>query len=604
MFGWLRKSSPVPEPGAAAWRDRGNAALAQGQLLQAADCYRAAAAADPADAAARVNLGYVLLEQADFPGAIATLAQAVALAQGRADPLADAQFLLGRAHRMAGSVDAAAAALRGALSARPGFAEAQEELVSLLLSAGRGEEAVEAARQLVALAPSPPAWMQLAQALHAAGRPQEALEPLRALLGAQPDDLGGLECLGSMQLASGRAQEALATFERLLRVHGARPDSLANASAALLRLDRPAEALALADDALRLQPGHREALHNKICALTELLRVDEALALASEGASRYPGDPDFEWDLAVARLLRGEYEQGWRLHESRWRAEGFALHSVRPSAQPQWTGEASLRDRSILLFAEQGLGDSIQFLRYVPRVAALAGQVFLRLPAALVPLVGEPAANCRIVREDEAVPPHDFQCPLLSLPCAFGTTLADVPAPIPYLRVDGGRRSRWLERLAAGDGLAVGIVWSGNPRHRNDRRRSIPLAEFRAIDPGGVRFVSLQPQVRDTDRRGLADWPGLVDAGPQLGDYADTAAAVERLDLVVSVDTSVAHLAGALGKPIWILLPYLPDWRWLLEREDSPWYPTARLYRQRTPGDWVEVLARVKEDLAALAPSR
>jgi ADP-heptose:LPS heptosyltransferase len=187
----------------------------------------------------------------------------------------------------------------------------------------------------------------------------------------------------------------------------------------------------------------------------------------------------------------------------------------------------------------------------------------------------------------------------MSLPFAFGTTLDDIPAEVPYLRADAALRIRWEQRLPQTGAPRIGIVWSGNPQHRNDRRRSIPLEIFRALDPGGVQFVALQPQVRDTDRQALADWPGLLDAGPQLADFAQTAALLEALDVIVTVDTSVAHLAGALGKPVWVLLPYAPDWRWLLGREDSPWYPSARLYRQQMPGDWGSVLARVRADLKA-----
>jgi hypothetical protein len=289
----------------------------------------------------------------------------------------------------------------------------------------------------------------------------------------------------------------------------------------------------------------------------------------------------------------------------RWRAEGFAAHQPAPdSSQPQWTGQVPLEGRSILLFAEQGLGDTIQFLRYVPLVARRAARVLLQLPPALLPVLPDPGANCRVLRPGEPVPPHDLQCSLMSLPYAFGTALADIPAEIPYLQADADRRAHWAQILASARRPRVGIVWSGNPQHRNDRRRSIPLPMFRAIDPGAVQFAALQPQVRDADREALAGWPDVLDFGPELRDFAETAALIEALDLVVTVDTSVAHLAGALGKPVWILLPYVPDWRWMLDRADSPWYPTAKLYRQDADRDWAPVLARVRSDLAELARPR
>lgn len=602
MFGFRRKAAVTAGASAAEWRQRGNAALAQGRLHDAADCYRQAAAADPADAEARVNLGYVLLEQGALLEAADMLSQAVELAGERPGLVADAQFLLGRAHRLQGQDERAAAGFRAALAARPGFAEALQELVPLLLAAGHAAEAAASAQRAVLAAPHPQVRMLLAQALHAAGRAADALAPLEAVLAGNPDDADALACRGSVLLELGRHEEALASFERVLAVHGRHPDALANASAALLRLERNEEALALAEEALRLQPAHRVSLHNRSCALTNLLRVDEALQGAREATLLHPDDADLQWSLGVAHLLRGELAAGWQAHEARWRAKDFpgALSRVFTVA-PQWTGAQPLEGLCILLHAEQGLGDSIHFVRYLPLVAARARQVLLHIQPSLVPLLAQLPANCRLLQAGEAIPPHDLQCPLLSLPHAFRTTLATVPAQVPYLRADTARVPQWQQRLAPIAHPRVGIVWSGNPQHGNDRNRSIPLQSFAAIAQEGIGFVSLQVQVRETDRAAMARWPGLLDAGPLLHDFGDTAALVSVLDLVVTVDTSVAHLAGALGKPAWVLLPYVPDWRWMLGREDSPWYPGMRLFRQPVRGDWNTVLQRVRSELGTLA---
>jgi hypothetical protein len=262
----------------------------------------------------------------------------------------------------------------------------------------------------------------------------------------------------------------------------------------------------------------------------------------------------------------------------------------------------SLEGRTVLVHAEQGLGDTIQFLRFVPLVAARAGTVLLRVPQVLAALVAGLAPNCRVVHDGDAVAPFDFICPLMSLPHALRITLENLPAPEPRLRVDEARVRAWRERLAqAGPGPFIGLAWSGNASYNNDHHRSIPLAQFRALEAQGCRFVAVQSQVRASDQAALDQWPGLLRFDEAIAPFAQAAALVAALDLVVTVDTVFAHLAGALGRPVWVLEPYAPDWRWMLGREDSPWYPTARLFRQPAEGDWDSVLARVSDELSARA---
>src|SRR3954471_490923 len=598
LFGFKRKAAA---PTAAEWRARGNAALGEARLHDAAEGYRQALAADPADGASSLNFGYVLLEQGQLGEAAGALERAAALMEGQADLLADAAFLLGRARHMQGDRGAAVDSFRRALAARPAFPEALQELIPLLNADGRAAEAVACAQSAAAASADPQVQMLLAQSLHAAGRAGEALEPLAKVLAVHPDDGNALACRGNVLLELGRAAEALADFDRVLQAHGRTPDALANASGACMRLDRPEPALQLADEALRGDPTHRAALHNKASALMEQMRVAEGIAEAQRAARLYPGDPDLQWVLAVGLLRQGEFAAGWRAYEARWQAKGFLAPGGRASTnKPQWTGAQSLQGRSIFLYPEQGLGDTIQFLRYVPLVAQRAREVLLTVQPAILPVLGELPSNVRVLRAGEALPAHDLQCPLMSLPLAFGTTLADLPAQVPYLRADPARVQQWRSRLPGEGRPRVGIVWSGNPGHGNDRNRSIALEAFRAIDPGQVQFVALQPQVRESDRAALAGWSAAFDAGPHLQDFGDTAALLATLDLVVAVDTSVAHLAGALGRPVWIVVARIPDWRWMMDRSDTPWYPTARLYRQSQPNDWTSVLGQVGANLAGL----
>jgi glycosyl transferase family 9 (putative heptosyltransferase) len=286
-------------------------------------------------------------------------------------------------------------------------------------------------------------------------------------------------------------------------------------------------------------------------------------------------------------LLLGRFEEGWRKYEWRRRA---STRGVRPLDGEYWDG-GPLAGRAILLVAEQGAGDTLQMLRYVPRIVAQGASVKLMLPRSLQRLEGDALAAASLHAQDEAPPPYDCWAQLMSLPGLLGATEANIPAPIPYLRAPATAR-----RGFAGEGRAVGLAWAGNPEHENDHNRSIPfarLAPLLALDD--ARWFSLQVGPRATDIAGAS---GITDLAPLLQDFGDTAAAIDALDLVITVDTSVAHLAGALGKPVWLLLPHVPDWRWLLDRADTPWYPTMRLFRQARRGDWDEVIGRVAAELA------
>jgi hypothetical protein len=292
----------------------------------------------------------------------------------------------------------------------------------------------------------------------------------------------------------------------------------------------------------------------------------------------------------------GRFGEGWRDYESRWKTEAFQR---RDFVQPLWMGTEPLDGRTILLHAEQGLGDTLQFVRYAPLLARSGAKVVLEVQPALLSLLSE-IDGIAAIPQGEKLPPFDLHCPLMSLPLAFGTELDSIPAEIPYLRVSADRASKWRERLGERRVPRIGIAWAGSAAHKNNRRRSIALERFVplfAVD--GVELVSLQKELSPADAGMLAEH-GALQLGEELGDFADTAAVISLLDLVVSVDTSVVHLAGAIGRPVWALIPFAPDFRWMLAREDSPWYPTVRLFRQPQLSDWDSVLERVRVELDLL----
>ena len=610
-MGWLRETlarfgggAPAPAAAAAApgtdWRKQGNEALAAGNLAEATRCYQQGVVEQPGDAALRLNLGFALLEQGQFAEAAQRLEQAIALRRpGDGCAAHEAHYLLGRACVGLGRTQEAADSFEAAARAQPDFAEAIEEAARALHELKRNAEAAQWLERLVALRPTPFNRMLLANELTKSDRAEQAQELLQRICAEDPANAEAFLLRHEALMKLGRFEEALAAVDRALELSVPNAAMLVSRSVPLERLGRHEDCMACLEQALALEPNQRFALVNRATVLLAQVRVQEAVARAEEALRLYPEDGDLHWTLSMGLLLLGDLKRGWE--ESEWRSRSIAFTGkLLELKEPRWQGE-SLQGKTIFLHAEQGFGDNIQFLRFVPEVARRAGHVLLLVSEALEPLVvaGLPA-NCRILPQNSILPPVDFHCPLMSVPAVLGTTLETLPARVPYLQAAPDAVARWRQRLGEG-GPKVGIAWSGNPKHANDGNRSMSLATFRAGAAEGCRYFTVQPDTREGDLPVLAAWKEAADVGKDLRDFADTAALMEALDLVITVDTSVAHLAGALGRPVWILLPYGPDWRWMLDRADTPWYPTARLYRQPARGDWASVMARVKADLAALA---
>jgi Tfp pilus assembly protein PilF len=474
------------------------------------------------------------------------------------------------------------------------------------------------------------AALQAAMAAQRAGRLADAERLFRKILRTAPEQCDALHGLGTVLHQTGAHDRALGFFERASRAGGGSGVEV-NRASALMALGRHDDAVAALDRALRIHPGdaalhynrgnallalghNREAdaafaaalsirpnlidaLKNRALALTELGRHAEALEACTRLLAIAPDFPPAHRHAAHAALMLGDYARGWREYEWRWRdPEASVFH--RRLAAPRWTGTQDLAGRTLLLHAEQGLGDAIQFSRFVPLVAGRTGRIVLEAPASLLPLFrGLPGVDA-CVAAGSPLPPHDFHTALMSLPAILGTTRENIPADVPYLRADPDRIADWQAWLGPARGLRIGLAWSGSPTNVHDRKRSVPLAALATLAGEKIELVAVQNDLRLADQAAARDI-GIRLTAERLSDFGETAALMSNLDLVISVCSSPAHLAGALGRPVWVMLRWSADWRWLAGRTDSPWYPTARLFRQPQEGDWESVAAALRSAIRA-----
>lgn len=397
----------------------------------------------------------------------------------------------------------------------------------------------------------------------------------------------------------GRHREAIESCNRALVIDRRHVPALYNRGNALLALDRLDDALISYQRALELDPRHVDALFNLGNVLRELRRNQEALASYRKALAIRPDYADVHMNEALTLLRLGDFAAGWRKYEWRWRKPEIAANVWR-AQQPLWLGEPSPAGRTLLLHAEQGFGDTLQFVRYAPLVARQGARVVVEVQPPLKPLVAATPEMGSVVGRGEPLPGFDLHCPLMSLPLAFGTELASIPATSPYLGVPPDRLAAWQARLQRKNRHLVALAWAGSRGYSHDHRRSLALERFAPLLAlPGMHFVSVQRELGAGDAATLAAHPQIDHVGDALGDFADTGAVLSMADAVISVDTAVAHLAGALGRPLFVLLAHSPDFRWLLDRDDSPWYPSARLIRQPRPGDWDSVIGRLREAIAA-----
>jgi hypothetical protein len=357
-------------------------------------------------------------------------------------------------------------------------------------------------------------------------------------------------------------------------------------------------ALSSYDQAIALEATDAMTHYNRALLMQDCSRWDEVLASYNQAISIDPGFADAQYNRSLALLFHGDFENGWRSYEWRWKnAQRLSIGEPRNFTQPLWLGEQPIAGKRLLLYSEGGLGDTLQFCRYCSLIAALGATVILEVQAPLLSLLANLDGVSQVIAMGNALPPFDYQCPLMSMPLAFKTTLDTIPNAQTYLHSDKVKVARLRTLLGERSVPRIGLVWSGNPNNPIDHRRSILLADWLPYLPTGFHYLSLQKDIRPADEEILAANPWISRFDSEIHHFDDTAALCECLDLVISADTSVAHLSGALGQRTWILLPSTPDWRWLLDRDDTPWYPSAKLYRQKAAGDWNGVFARIATDL-------
>jgi tetratricopeptide (TPR) repeat protein len=548
-----------------AWCNRG---VVQ-QLLSlhdgALESYARAITLDPADAFAHANCGALLQQLARWPDALASYDCALAL-----DPqLFQAWFHRGNVLRELTRFTEALASYDEALRLKPDYAEALYNRGVLL----------ERAKQ-----------------------PQAALASYDRALAVYPEFYQAHYNRAGLLKESGELQEALAAYDRAHAVNGSHAETLANRAVVLQELGRLDAALAGYDRAIAIRADYAEAHFNRGTLLRQLAQLDAALASFDRAIAIRPDYAEAHFERACVLLSRGDYARGWPLYEWRWKcANRFAMGEERHFLEPLWLGETTIAGKRLLIHSEQGLGDTLQFCRFAKLAADLGAVVILEVQPPLEGLLRSLDGVSELVVRGARLPRFDYQCPLMSLPLALRTTLETLPRPTRYLHSDPAKVAAWRARLGDGSRPRIGLAWSGNSTQNHDRFRSLRLAALIPHLPREFEYFCVQKDIRTEDQATLAANPWIQRWTGDLN-FSETAALCECLDKVISVCTSIAHLSGALGRPTWVLLPFNAEWRWLQSRDDSPWYPTAKLYRQPSFGDWNGVLARLAGDLREALP--
>ena len=574
---------------------RAISAYQSGQFTEAAKLCELVLRADPRHLDAINMAGALALQGGNPASALEHFSRAVEVAPDFAEGFNNRGVVLQQMKRW----DEALASFERAATIQPGFVDALYNRGVVLGEMRRWEEALASYERALELDPTNArGHNNRGNVLQKLRRWNEALQSYERALELRPNHPEALNNRGAVLRELRRWDDAVRDYRQALAAKPDYAEAHSNLGLALKEMSRWEEALQSTDRALELRPVYPEALNNRGFVLHDLRRWDEALASYQASVDARPDYAEPRWNMALLHLLRGDYARGWDLFEWRWKTEDIAPQ-FRAFARPLWLGKEEIAAKTVLVHSEQGLGDTIQYARYVHEVIGRGAHVIFETPAVLKALMESSFPAARVVAKNAAAPAFDFQVPLASLPLAFGTRVETIPSRVPYLSVEEARQREWNERLGPPTKTRIGVAWAGNPAQRNDHNRSMAFRHLAPLFAMDFEFHCLQKDLRPGDRDALARLPGMRRWDEHLRDFADTAALANALDLVISVDTSIAHLAGALGRPTWILLTWMADYRYFLDRDDSPWYPTARLFRQARPGDWDEVIGRVRAALAA-----
>jgi tetratricopeptide (TPR) repeat protein len=625
----LSRKPSAPELGADECFRRGNDYVSQQQWQLALECFREVTRLDPRHAEAHAYLGNVLRQLHEFDAAIVAYSRAAAIKPDYVEAYYNRGTLFQQIRQLRGALES----FEAALAIDASLLQAHRRRGDVLWELGELRAAETSYQEAIALTPDDAELHATLGVLRMAlGQPQYALESFEMAIRLRPDFArvysnraqaeAQLGLVAEARVSHDRAtlleprdaqihfnrgaflsdlrewQAAAESYQAALALKPDYPDAYCNLGLSQQEMGQADLARASYARALAINPELAAVLNNRGNLFRSSKQFEEALSDYREALALDPDHVEAHFNNGQLALLQGNFSMGWPEYEWRGLIEEAKAYSPKKRAEPAWFGKTSLNGKRIILHAEQGLGDTIQFCRYASMVAALGARVTLEVQPALQELLADLEGVSELALAGSPLPPADFQCSIMSLPGAFKTTLDTIPCRVPYIQADPQRIRRWQEILGPRKRPRVGLTWSGNPRQRNDHNRSMTLSHLVAHLPREFEYYCVQKEVRERDQDILRSCPFINVCGPQLENFADTAALLQMLDLVLSVDTSIAHLSGALGKPTWILLCYLPDWRWLLDRSDCPWYPTANLYRQPAAGDWDSITSKVGKDLA------
>ncbi len=569
------------------------------ELIPAVDFFSRAIKINPHSSTCYSNRGVALRAMKNFEAAVASLKMAVRI---KPDYF-EAHSNLGVALQELKQFDRAVASYDMAIKINPKYFEAYYNRGNALLEMKNLAAAVASYDMAIDINPGiAEIYSNRGNALKEQRNYLQALDSYDKALGLKPDFAEAHFNRGVVLQLTGRHATAISCYEMAIDINPAYAEAYSNRGNALHELRQLDAALGSYDKAIALRPDYAEAYSNRANLFKELGHLDAALSNYDMAIAISPEYAEAQSNRSLLLLMQGKFESGWKAYEWRWKnlVNGYV---PRQFTVPLWLGEESIEGKIILLHSEQGLGDTIQFSRYVKLVAGLGAKVLLEVPGCLMGLLEGLVGVSELIERGAMLPEFDFHCPLLSLPLAFKTEVDTIPSPQAYLYSDELTNAHWKGVLGTRTKPRVGLVWSGSTTHKNDHRRSMMLAELLDYLPDSFEYFSLQKELRDADQDTIATCSKIRHFGPEIDDFSDTAALCQAMDLVITVDTSVAHLSGALGQQTWILVGYAPDWRWMLDRNNSPWYGSARVYRQNSEMTWTVVLDKIRHDLLKLADS-